>query len=654
MKKIFLTFCLNAFFNPFNYGQNFIHEFGKYSNEEFQLKRYEKDPSAEAVIIYDIGESHFEQSPNGFELVFERRTKIKIFDKAGLKWANFEIPLYQEKGDFEKLEELEGNTYNLETGAFRKAPLDYQKNSYVEKLNENVSLKKFAMPDVKEGSIVEIRYKIRSPYLFNFQSWKFQNKIPTIYSEYTAKMIPFYQYTYILQGTNKFDRFNKYEENAIAEQFGSIKYRNMVYEFAMNDVPAFKDESFITTEDDYIIKLNFQLSAIQRPDGTKEQIITTWPNLIEELLRLEQFGRYLKNAEKSAADIADTMNITPKPARTKAEILEKYVKLNFNWNGYDRKYSSKSVKDFLKTKTGNCADINLYLTGLLNAAGIKAYPVIISTRDNGKIPLDYPFSHFFNYVIVNAVIDNNNILLDATEPLCPFGFLPTRCLNDRGLVINKEKTQWLNFGGQSDSYIADSIDLIFNKTADTLKGSFYKEATGYDAIHLRKTYLKNKDDFKKEFTNDILSISDSLVTENLYDIDNPFLTHFNGYVKTETVDDKIFISPFCGMAISENPLKQPSRTYPVDMTYSYARSRTVTIHIPEGYKLLNKPVDLKVSNAQVSIIYKAELLDNNTLKVTGYYKFKKDVYQIAEYFFLRMYYTNIVDKFNEKIVIAKN
>ena len=54
-------------------------------------------------------------------------------------------------------------------------------------------------------------------------------------------------------------------------------------------------------------------------------------------------------------------------------------------------FTNKSVKDLLSSKTGNSAEINLFLAGMLNAAGIEAYPVITSTRSNGKIQSDYPF-----------------------------------------------------------------------------------------------------------------------------------------------------------------------------------------------------------------------------------------------------------------------
>ena len=142
-----------------------------------------------------------------------------------------------------------------------------------------------------------------------------------------------------------------------------------------------------------------------------------------------------------------------------------YVKANYNWDGKRDKFTSKNVKEFMKEKTGNCADINLFLTGILNYLGLESYPVILSTRDHGKIYLEYPFHNFFNYVICAAKINNNYILSDATEILCPYNNIPTRCLNWKGLVVNKKSSEWIEFIPNDTSFISEdiTIDIIPEK-----------------------------------------------------------------------------------------------------------------------------------------------------------------------------------------------
>lgn len=655
MKKHYFGFIFcTLIINTSIFAQNFIHEFGKYAGEEFKMERYEKDPSAEAVVIYDIGSSYFQLTEEGYRLIFERRTKIKIFNKSGLKFAQFEIPFYVKDNNEEEIKKLEGNTYNFENGVVRTTPLDL-KNTYIEKESENWKIKKFAMPDIKEGSVIEVRYMISTPYFFNFRSWEFQNKIPVIYSEYVTKMVPFYDYRYVLQGASKFDSYKDYQEIGNSERYESITYNNMVYEFIMKDVPAFKDESFITSPEDYIIKLDFQLSAYHSPWGVNELVMTTWPKLIKDFLDHESFGKYLKASQRKSNEITDTMKLVMKSSFERAKYIDKYLKSNFNWNGINSKFSSKSVKDFIKTKTGNSADINLFYTGILNSIGIEAYPVLISTRDHGKIKLNYPFQHFFNSVIVAAKIDDQYLLLDATEPLSNLQEIPTQCLNDKGLIVknDKDKFEWIDLKSRVNSDISYSINLNPEIKYDSINSSFIVISTGYDAINLRKKFIKDPKDLKMELSINNATLLDSLRSENLYELDKPFKNKFKSNSSIDKVGDKILIAPFCNFIITDNPLKQGIRNYPVDMIYSKSKTFITVLNIPDGYKIYNKPTDIDINNDEVKIQYLIESIDKNSMRITGTYDFKKDVYDIASYSNLKGYFNKIIGKFNEKIVLIK-
>ncbi len=652
MKKILiLILCLTSAIATIN-AQNYTHEFGKFSSEEFQMKKYDKDPSAEAVVIYDIGTSFFTRDDDGFKLIFERKMKIKIFNKAGLKWAQQSIPFYEENSRAEIIVDLKGNTYNYENGQVKISALD-PKNSYNEKYSEHWFDKKFAMPDVKEGSVIEIYYRVVSPYLFNLRSWEFQCAIPTIYSEYTTKMIPFYEYVYIIQGTNKFDTFKTYTESSSTSPLGLITYDDVVYFFSMKDVPAFKDESFITTSDDYIIKLDFQLAAIHHPGGANQSIMSTWQKLSEEMIDDASFGKYMNNCKKKGKEITDTMNIASKSLTDKAKHIEHFIKTNFNWNGKSDKFATKNVKDLLASKTGNCADINLLLAGLLNSAGIEAYPVLISTRDHGKIKLDYPFQHFFNYVLVSAKIDSSTVLLDATDPFSNFGEIPSRCINEKGLVIQKSKAEWLSLKSNSTSTRTFNIDLNLTQGKDSIKQKYRLVTSGFEAIDYRERFTSSYKDLKSDLYGPNSTPGDTLFPLNLKQIEKPFEISFNKKNVAETIEDKIIISPFCNFALSKNPLTQPTRNYPVDIIYKKSTRFQTTIAIPNGYELLSKPLDMNVNNSLVKAVFLTDIQSDGLIKIIGNYEFKKEVYEISDYSELKKYFKMIVDKFNEKIIISK-
>src|SRR5512133_3544353 len=171
-------------------------EFGNIKPEYLSMKSYLPDEQAEAVVLYDFGKTYFTESDYGFRITFERTTKIKILKKAGIDFASIEVPYYVENTQMETVYDIEGYTFSFENGALNKTKLD-PKAAFDEKVNDHWMVKKWAMPDVKEGSVIEYKYKVLSPYFVNLRDWEFQSRIPTIYSEYTVCMIPFYEYSYI-------------------------------------------------------------------------------------------------------------------------------------------------------------------------------------------------------------------------------------------------------------------------------------------------------------------------------------------------------------------------------------------------------------------------------------------------------------------------
>lgn len=176
------------------YSQEFRKDFGKVSIEEITMANYIQDKTADAVVLFDKGVSEFVATDDGFEVLFHRETRIKIFNEAGLPWAEIQIPFYREGDIFEKITEIEAQTYNLENNQIQTSYIN-KTDYHDEKVNEYWNSRKFAMPAARAGSVIEYKYTLRSQYVFNLRDWEFQWRIPVIYSEYKVKMIPYYEYT---------------------------------------------------------------------------------------------------------------------------------------------------------------------------------------------------------------------------------------------------------------------------------------------------------------------------------------------------------------------------------------------------------------------------------------------------------------------------
>ena len=651
MNRLHLTFAFFVIFALSARAQNFSKEFKKVGKDEIELTQYAPDKNAEAVVLFDFGKSYFIRSDNSFEVIFERTTRVKVLAESGIKWAQVEIPYYQEGGVFEKVYDIEAYTHNFENGHLVSTRFNVSE-TYDEKLNNSWNLKKFAMPNVKEGSVIEYKYKISSQYTFNLRDWEFQWRIPVVYSEYEVKMIPFYEYTWLLQGANRFDAQTSKPEDGLDNQFGGVSYKNMVHKYIMKNMPAFSNEEFLTSINDYIVKLDFQLAKINYPNGVSMDILTTWEEMIKELLKHEDFGKYIKKTTKLALKLLGAESSGLKTEKEKFDFVLDYVKRNYNWNTYNGKYASKSPNKFMAEKNGNSTDINLFTIGLLNALGIDAKPVIISTRDHGKVKYNYPYAHFFNYVIILATVDGETFLSDATEILALNNRIPSKCINDKGLVIKEGKVDWVGLECMFPSQIKTVINI--DEPADgAAQAGISIAATEYDALYYRNNYTDKIETVKKLIeTKNKFIVENSIVVENQLHVDKPYILSYKQTVEPLIVNEKMYVSPFLNEVISDNPLKQKERTYPIDMTYPKNRVFVSTIEIPAGYQIENLPMEQTIKDPLFTMSYSATAEEGN-IKVSFEYSFAKAVYAATDFPEIRFYFNEIVKKGNEKIVFSK-
>jgi len=635
--------------------QTFAPEFGRLIKTD-DFTKYVKDTTAAAVCLFDRGDSYFRRSEEfGFELVFMHTQRVKILKNAGIDYASFEIPFYVDGNRLEEVETISGVTFNLVDGVYEKTPLDI-KTVYQEDLNGNWKVKKFTMPNVREGSIVEILYSISSPYFFNFRGWDFQKSIPVVYSEYVTHMIPFCSYKYLLQGKSKFDGFNSEEDN-YERTFYTTKFRDMNYTFVMRDLPAFKDEAYISCSEDCMIKLSFQLCERTDLYGVRTSFLSTWNKLVNEFLDMPELGGYLKSAKSSADKTILGMNLTDKTPIEKLSVIDAYMKSNFNWSNQITKYTDKSVKKFLETKTGNTAELNLYYVAMLKSAGLDAFPILLSTREHGKIKVDYPFEHFFNYVVAAAKIDEKLILFDATEPLNCMGTLPERCMNDQGLILKKlkykEEVEWTQLVAPNKSTTTYVVDLKPNLALDSLTANVNMVSDGYYATRLRKGYVSDPVKFEELILPSNYTLKDSIKAKNVLEASKNLSFRYAAKTELNVFDNKIIIAPFCSFVESVNPFRQATRNYPIDMIFKNAKDFQTTVHIPVGYKVIKAPTTVNMNTEDFNLKISTEVLDESTLKISGGYEFTKDKYPVEKYDQIKEYYRLIVTLFNAEVILQK-
>ena len=170
--------CLILFSQMVKAQDKTVYDFGRITMADFKQDASKFDTGANALIIADIGSTSFEgNNSSSFTLVFKHFLRVKILNRNGFDIGNYDLYLYHNEHTGEKLYSIRGSTFNLEGGAIHETKLD-DKSVFVDKYNKNLTRNKFSMPALKEGSIYDLEYTIKSPFDNQLRPWNFQGKYP--------------------------------------------------------------------------------------------------------------------------------------------------------------------------------------------------------------------------------------------------------------------------------------------------------------------------------------------------------------------------------------------------------------------------------------------------------------------------------------------
>ena len=647
-------------------GQDKVNaKFGKVSPEDFATKVYNVDSNANAVVIADVGSSEIVGNTKGwFSVEFTRYKRVHILNKNGYDEANVEVLLYNDGSREETLENVKAVTYNLENGKIVETKLD-KDGIFKDKLDKYHSIKKFTFQNIKEGSIIEYQYTIESDFLFNLQPWEFQGGTPVLWSEYNLRLPEFFGYVFLTQGYLKYNIKERKDSRVrfTVRDFrgtGATESENFDanvtdYRWVIKNVPALKEESFTTTLNNHVSKIEFQLSDKRYP-LTPYSYMGSWEKLTNDLLHAEYFGNSLDKNNGWLGDVMNPLLSGTKDNLQKARKIYAYVRDNLTCTSHNAAELSQSLKNVLRTRNGTVAEINLLLVAMLKYANIEADPVILSTRSHGYTLSVYPILDKFNYVICDANINGQNYFLDASEARLGFGKLTSDCYNGAARIINASATP---LELSADSLVETKLTSMMLATDDkgALTGSLH-QVPGYLESHMIREKLKEKGkdeffkDVKKMYGQDVDLISPHI--DSLDALEENISIAYDFKLNNQK-EDILYINPMFGEGYKENPFKSTERFYPVEMSYTRDEIYIFSMFIPEGYEVdeLPKSVIVKLNEAGDGQFEYRISESNGTISMRSRIQLKRAYYEPEEYDILREFFNLIVKKHNEQIVLKK-
>ena len=114
----------------------------------------------------------------------------------------------------------------------------------------------------------------------------------------------------------------------------------------------------------------------------------------------------------------------------------RYVAIHFGIGGFQ----AHAAADVLRNGYGDCKDKHGLLSAMLDAAGMKAYPVLANSQQ-GVIELDVPMPAQFDHVVSVVPVNGQKVWLDTTLEFAPPGFMPASMRGKQALLIDLSATR---------------------------------------------------------------------------------------------------------------------------------------------------------------------------------------------------------------------
>jgi hypothetical protein len=426
----------------------------------------------------------------------------------------------------------------------------------------------------------------------------------------------------------------------------------------MKQVPAFRDEPFMTTSDDFVSRIDFELAGVRWPNQPYRSVAGSWEKINTTLLDDENFGIQLKRGgflkDKVTAIIAQH---TDPAARVAA--IHQLVRQSVKHNGHNSYYATSTLRHAYDQHTGNTADVNLLLIALLREAGIQANPVLLSTRDHGMINQNLPLLSKFNYVVAHVAIpEKPEMLVDATEELLPCGTLPTRCLTGQGRLIMPlaKDSRWIDLKPM-DRYVEyRKVELKLDEHG-ALTGTVHQEHGGYGAQYQRE---RLRTQGEKKYIEELAKGHEGW-SVNKYtfhqqeDLLKPLSLDYNFAMPgAEAPLATLYLNPLRDFDNAKNPFVHEDRRFPVNFGAALEETTLLTILLPSGYvaEELPKQAIVDLPDGGGRFMYSVTVT-TDAVQIVSRMNLRKPVYSAEEYASLREFYTRMLAKHAEQIVVKK-
>lgn len=636
---------------------------GHPTKAEMELTEYAPEPDAVALVLCNLRDEHYTFTDGAFQRVVEHKVRIKVLKSEGTDYANVSC-LYQssKNNNFAVKEYISGvsaTAYNLEG---EKTVATKMKNDLVfrERVNDDVMMLKFTIPQVKVGTVMEYTYTEHSDNDLQIDDWYAQREIPVLYTRFTLAVPECY--VFAIDNTGAFPLEAKTSQGHMTLSLGgaeSTTFGTTTYSFVGRNIPSLRDDDNVWCINDYRAKVGFEFERTVYPLDTKSYT-STWEQIAELLMKDSDFGGRLSSTTPLKDEMAALQLDTLATVDEKASAIFSLLMSRVKWNGEYSLFSTKRASTVLKDGTGSNADINFLLIAMLRSIGIDACPLVIRMRHHGHLPLSHPsLKKLDTFVVAFARTASGDWgLLDSSSKSGYIDALSPQLMPDRGLLVEKNAVGWIDL---SEKCSAREVTRIVAEVVPASDGScsvvgsrtnhyFLESSLGFKESMKDRTEAEAVEQVAQEIE---AKVSDYTITDT--DAFTPSATESYSFEKSvQRGDDVIYINPFVFAIWDENPYTNERRDVPVERLCKFNEDYAVTLTIPDGYDVEELPTAVNLKSPDNSISCKVLFSkEDKVLNVSYRYQLRRLLFLPDEYADLKQIYDFIYAKTGEMIAIKK-
>lgn len=435
----------------------------------------------------------------------------------------------------------------------------------------------------------------------------------------------------------------------------SLNCNGCEYKFTACNMPSIKEDGFVWHAKDYCNKVTAELNSIHFPGNYFQNYANEWKDIDKSLLDDDDFGHRMKKSNPFKNEMTAAKIYNLKDNTEKIVAIYQLLKKKLKWNG-DYGFWGRSSRNILKDGSGDNADINFVLINMLNDAGVKAVPVVMSTRDNGRLPLTYPSRKFLNTFVVGAYTnDSTMVFIDSSIDDGYLNVLPAKLLTDRARIIEKNNCRWVNLQNIAQAKRDIRISAQLNPQG-ILTGMVRCTSLNNLAARVRVDFKHAKDSatfVSQKAREEGIEITKYSISDRTSF--SPSVCEDYSFSKNcEATADHIYVNPLVIIPINDNPFTETERKLPIEFPYKQTILLNVHMTIPEGYVVEEKcnGARIETPNKEISCHIKC-LVDDKTSFVQYRLDINDTFFGVTDYNMVKDVYAKICEYSKNMLVLKK-